>query len=150
MTNPKGTKGETDVVNWLKRNGFGGAERKPKYGNRDQGDLNVSPGLVAEIKNYKLKSGVPTPGQLSAWLEQAATEKVNAGAAYCPLIVKRPGTTDVGRWFAYLPASDFALLTGAYLPTDIDGEAVMTTVAALALILRAHGFGDPIENEEAA
>ena len=53
MTNPKGTKGETDVVRWLHLNGFGGAERKVKYGSRDQGDVNVCPGIVAECKNYR-------------------------------------------------------------------------------------------------
>ena len=64
--------------------------------------------------------------------------------------MKRPGTTDVGRWWAFLPAADFALLTGAYLPTSIDAEPVCVTVHALVDTLRANGWGDPIESENAA
>ena len=144
MTNPKGTLAETAFVKWARANGFPGAERKPRYGHRDQGDINLCPGLVAEIKNYRLPTtGTPPDAQLTASLAQAATEKTNADARYCPLIVKRPGTTDVGRWFAYLPASDLALLTGAYLPVELDSEPVMVTVNALAVLLRSCGYGTP-------
>ena len=149
MANPsksKGTSAETACVRWFRLNGFTGADRQPLRGNRDAGDLDLAPGLVAEIKAYRLPLGTPTAGQLAAWLDQADMEKVNAGARHCPLIVKRPGTTDVGRWFAYLPFGDFALLTGAFVPEDLDTAPVMMTVAHLAVVLRACGYGSPLES----
>lgn len=145
MTNPKGTFNETAAAKWHRVNGFPMADRKVKRGSRDEGDLDLCPGLIAEVKAYRLPTGIPTAGQLDKWLGQAAVEKVNAGAAYCPLIVKRPGTTDVGRWFAYLPSSDFALLTGAFLPRDVDDVPVMLPVSAMALVFRASGYGQPLE-----
>jgi len=141
MTNPKGTANETLSARWFRAHGFPGADRKPKYGNLDRGDLDLAPGLVAEVKAYKLPTGHPTEGQLVKWMAQAAAERRNAGANYCPLIVKRPGTTDVGRWFAYLTFADLALLTGAFVPRDADE----VTVSALTLILRSAGYGNPLE-----
>lgn len=148
MSNPprkKGTAGETACVYWFRLHGFNGADRQPLRGNRDAGDLALAPGVVAEVKSYRLPTGHPTAGQLTVWLEQAAVEKANAGAKHCVLIIKRPGTTDVGRWFAFLPLGEFALLTGACIPLDIDAQPVMLTVAAMAMVLRSAGYGNPIE-----
>ena len=148
MSNPpraKGTAGETAFVRWARLHGFPMADRQPLRGRLDTGDVDLCPGIVVEIKSYRLPMGVPTTGQLTAWLGQADTEKRNAGARYCPLVVKRPGTTDVGRWFAYLPMSDFALLTGAFVPGRVDIDPVMLNVATLAAVLRSCGYGDPIE-----
>lgn len=152
MANPskaKGTAGETACVRWLRLNGFPYADRQPLRGNRDAGDLVLGPGVVAEVKAYRLPTGYPTALQLQLWLAQAAVEKDNAGAAYCPLIVKRPGTADVGRWFAFLPLGEFALLTGALIPLAADDEVVQLTVAGLALTLRAGGYGTPLHEVSA-
>lgn len=145
MTNPKGTFNETASAKWLRANGFPMADRKVRRGSRDEGDLDLSPGLIAEVKAYRLPTGTPTAGQLDDWMAQAAAEKAHAGAAYCPLIVKRPGTTDVGRWFAYLPSADFALLTGAFLPREVDDVPVMLPVSAMAMVFRSAGYGNPLE-----
>jgi hypothetical protein len=146
VTNPKGTQTETAAAKWLQLHGFPGAQRKPKYGNRDRGDLDLAPSVIAEVKAYKLPTGTPTPAQLDKWMAQAAAEKANAGAAYCPLIVKRPGTTDVGRWFAFLTFADLALLTGAFVPLDLDDVPVSMPVSALALLLRSAGYGEPLRS----
>lgn len=147
MANPskaKGTAGETACKRWLIDHGFPGADRQPLRGNRDCGDLGLTAGIVAEVKAYRLPTGYPTAAQLTLWLAQAAVEKTNAGAAYCPLIVKRPGTSDVGRWFAFLTMAEFAMLTGAHIPLEADYEPVQLTVAGLALTLRAAGYGSPL------
>ncbi|GAB3080913.1 hypothetical protein GCM10027053_51730 [Intrasporangium mesophilum] len=148
MANPskaKGTQGETACVRWFQdHGGFPMADRQPLRGNRDTGDIALCPGIVVEVKAYRLATGYPTAGQLETWLDQCAVEKANAGAAYCPLIVKRPGTTDVSRWFAFLPLGDFAMLTGALTPLEADDQAVQLTVAALALVFRAAGYGTPL------
>lgn len=140
-----GTAGETLAVRWFRDNGFPMADRQPLRGNRDGGDLDLAPGLVAEVKAVKLPTGHPTAGQVSAWMAQSAAERRNAGAKYCPLVVKRPGTRDVGRWFAFLTFEDLAMLTGAFVPRDVDEVTVSMPVSALALILRSAGYGEPTE-----
>lgn len=150
MSNPskaKGTDGETTAVRWFRLNGFPGADRQPLRGNRDCGDLALAPGLVAEVKTFRLPTGVPTGKQLEIWMTQAETERRNARADFCPLIVKRPGTRDVGRWFAYMVLEDL-------MPTDysVPGfpyqEPVMMSVSAMAQMFRAVGYGTPLEVTE--
>lgn len=150
MSNPskqKGTAAETAVVRWSRANGFPGADRQPLRGNRDAGDINLCPGIVLEVKNHAgvASTGQPTKLTLATWMAQAELERVNAGAAHCPLVVKRAGTSDVGRWFAYLPVWSFAELLGAPLVnfTDRD-EPLCTSLDTLAKILRFVGYGDPI------
>jgi hypothetical protein len=154
MTNrskAKGTSAETACVRWLHLHGFPHADRQPLRGNKDAGDIALTAGLVGEVKAYRLPTGYPTPAQLALWLEQAAAEKANAGAKHCVLIVKRPGTTDVGRWYAFLPLGEFALLTEAsHIPLSIDELPVMLPVAAMVAVLRKAGFGTPLEEEIAA
>jgi hypothetical protein len=150
MTNrskAKGTAAESACVQWLRLRGFPGAGRLPLRGNKDAGDIAFTAGLVGEVKAYRLPTGYPTPAQLALWLEQAAAEKANAGAKHCVLIVKRPGTTDVGRWYAFLPLGEFALLTDAHIPLSIDELPVMLPVAAMVAVLRKAGFGTPLEEE---
>lgn len=146
MTNPKGTQTETAAAKWLQLHGFPGCQRKPKYGNRDRGDLNLTAGIIVQVKAWTLPTGTPQAAQLTKWMGQAAAQKANAGAAYCPLIVKRPGTTDVGRWFAFLTFADLALLTGAFVPLDLDDVPVSMPVSALALLLRSAGYGEPLRS----
>jgi hypothetical protein len=153
MTNrskAKGTAGETALVRWLRLNGFPGADRQPLRGNRDAGDLVLSPGLVMEVKNY---AGPPAVGQpaaevLGKWMAQAELERAHADADHCPLVVKRRGTADPGRWFAYIPAAGFAELVGANVPHLPEPSAPMcTSVASLTTLLRHAGYGSPLEDE---
>ena len=153
MANPskqKGTAGETAVVRWFRCHGFAQADRQPLRGNRDAGDIDLAPGIVLEVKAYRLPLGVPTTAQLATWLGQCEAERINAGAVHCPLIVKRPGTADVGRWHAYLTLGDFATMTGAFVPDGADGHPVMVPVALLATILRSCGYGDALTTLEAS
>lgn len=152
MTNPpkqKGTWGETHAAKWFRVNGFPGADRKALKGNGDQGDLDLCPGVIAEIKNVKLTTGVPAKAQLTKWMAEAEAERANAGASLCPLIVKRPGTQDVGQWFAYLPMEEFVHLQarqGEWGTPWSDYGPAMVDVATLALILRNAGYGTPLED----
>lgn len=116
MSNPskaKGTAAETALLRYAHQNGFPHADRQPLRGNRDQGDLALCPGVVVEVKNH---SGMPALGQPSAavlaqWMNQTEVERTNARAAIGLLVVKRKGTTDPGRWFAYLPIGTLSDLT---------------------------------------
>ena len=158
MSNPpraKGTRAESALVKWLRVNGFGHADRQPLRGGRDQGDITACPGIVIEVKSYRLPTGVPTRGQLTEWMTQTEVERWNAAADIAVLVVKRPGTTDPGRWFAYVTAWTLAdLIAGTsrtVIPVDLpDLEApVCLSVASLTALLRAAGWGDPNESEAA-
>lgn len=150
MANPsknKGTAAETAVVRWARANGFEGADRQPLRGNRDAGDVALCPGIVLEVKAHRTAAtGQPGPLALSAWMGQAEAERANAGAAHCPLVVKRSGTTDVGRWFAYMPVWGLAELLGSPLPALRDREEPMCmSVDTLVGILRHAGYGSSLE-----
>lgn len=156
MSNPskrKGTAGETAAAKWFRANGFPFADRQPLRGNRDAGDLALAPGLVAEVKSVAVAAGgrVP-PKMLATFMAEAESERMNAGAAHCPLIVKRAGTADVAQWFAYLPAWAFAQLVGAIHADAAAGiglpdphAPLCTDVGTLARLLRYAGFGEPLE-----
>lgn len=138
----KGTAGETAVVRYFRTAGFPMADRQPLRGTRDGGDIDLCPGIVLEVKVRRLPTGFPTAGELATWMAQSAAEKANAGAVFCPLVVKRPGTTDVGRWFAFLTAYEFALLTSAFIPRhEYANEPVMVPCSTLARVLREAGYG---------
>ena len=97
----KGTLAETAFVNFLKVNGFPGAERRALAGELDKGDITGTPALTFEVKNHKSYS-------IPAWLKESQAEKVNAGADYCPLIVKPVGigVSSVNNWWAILTVEE--------------------------------------------
>ena len=148
MANPskqKGTSCETAVVKYMREHGFGGADRQPLRGNRDAGDILLCPGLVLEVKAHKTAgTGQPPAGQLTDWLGQAEAERLNAGAAHCPLIVKRSGTADVGKYFAWLPAWSVAQLMEGVAGLPNPSAPVGMTVSVLVGLLRRAGYGDAL------
>lgn len=142
----KGTAAETAVVKYMRDNGFPGADRQPLRGNRDAGDIALCPGIVLEIKSHATAAtGQPGPTLLDTWIIQAEAERINAGAAHCPLIVKRKGAGDanVGAWFSYLPAGHLATLIGAHPDFHAAPFPVCMSVAALTMLLRGAGYGTP-------
>lgn len=155
MTNPprkKGTAAETAVVKWLRDNGFGQADRQPLRGTRDCGDITACPGIIIEVKAHRLPTGHPTAGQLAEWMRQTDDETVSAGADVGILVVKRPGTTDVGRWHAYVTAWELAELiyprmTSNAITSPAMESPVMLTLADLVALLRAAGWGDSLEED---
>jgi len=103
MTNPTGTKHETDIVNRATEAGFP-AQRMPKYGARDRGDIHLHDGdgtlWVIEAKNRK---GYDLPTAM----KQLAAEKANAGAERGVAVIKRNGVGDVGRSFVVMELDDW-------------------------------------------
>lgn len=98
MANPagqKGTKGETDRVRWLIARGWRYATRIPKKGNRDCGDLILDQTVPVMIESKETKAFIP-----SKFLDEMTVQIENAGAEFGFVIVKRRGTTDVGRYYA--------------------------------------------------
>ena len=138
----KGTTAETALTKWFRLHGFPGADRQPLRGNRDCGDLTLCPGIVIEVKNHNgaVGLGQPPAAMLARWMNETETERDNAGAAYCPLIVKRAGTTDPGRWWVYVTIADFLMLSDGR-PIQYSSAPVCLTVESFTILLRYAGYG---------
>lgn len=146
MSNPskaKGTAAESAIVKYLRANGFGGADRQPLRGGRDQGDINVCPGIIIEAKtSARTKAtGLPADKVLRMWLDQTELERTNAGAAVGLLVVKRHGTTDAGRWNCWCRLGHLALCPS---PT-LENVPIMLTLADSIRVLRVIGYGDQLD-----
>lgn len=97
----KGYTAENAVVKWLRDNGFRYAERRRAGATKDTGDIvGVIPGLVIEVKNHARMA-------LSEWVDQLAQEMNNFDPpAWSGVVLhKKKGSTDVGEWYATMPAS---------------------------------------------
>ena len=145
----KGTAAETAVLRYVRGEGFPWAERMALTGAADCGDISLLPGrlVVIEVKSHaSAATGQPGDAQLTEWMRQTRAERVNAGADYGILVVKRKGTTDPGRWFGFLePAALFSLLgsTGSP-PAGMSGWPCLP-FADVILLLRQSGYGTAIE-----
>lgn len=93
----KGTAAETAVVKWLKAEGWKYAERRALHGNVDKGDINMGAPVVIEVKDHKAHT-------LSEWMKELKAEIENADVSVGAVIAKKRGTTDVGEWYAIMPA----------------------------------------------
>jgi hypothetical protein len=98
ITNPKGTKLETDTVNWLRTHGWTWARRLVKEGNRDKGDVTLGDGfpVTIECKNEKSMN-------ISGAQKELKVEMANAGHKWGFAVHKKRGTTNVGEYYAVLP-----------------------------------------------
>lgn len=99
MSNPakaKGSGAERAVVAWLKK-WYPYVDRRLAGATLDKGDVSGIPGVTIEIKNHDKMA-------LSGWLKELATEMENDGAWTGVVIHKKRGTTDVGEWYATMPA----------------------------------------------
>lgn len=92
----KGTLHESNVVAFLRDNGFPYAERRALNGQYDKGDVTGTGPLVWECKNQKTIL-------LSEWLNETEAERVNAAADFGVLVIKRRGIWDAGQSYAVMP-----------------------------------------------
>lgn len=95
MSRRKGAGAERALVAWLRSRGRPHIERRIPGMADDRGDLTGWPGVVVESKNC-------TRLELAAWVDQLDAEIATAGAETGAVIVKRRGTTDVGRHYAVM------------------------------------------------
>lgn len=94
----RGTRHETNVVNYLRDNGFPHAERRALAGAEDKGDINAGPGLVIECKAQARHS-------FAEWLDEAVVEGENARADVAAVWAHRRGKGS--------PADHYVVMTGA-------------------------------------
>lgn len=94
---------EKAIVAFLIERGWIHAERRRLEGALDRGDIAGIPGLVIEAKN--------TRGyDLATALDEATTEKANAGAAYGVAWIKRKGRPAAAHGYVVMSGEDFANL----------------------------------------
>lgn len=155
MTRPKdiGTRAESAVVRFLRENGFPHAERRALTGSQDQGDITGCPGLVFEVKGGEVAKNA-SDGQIAKWLAETETERRNANADIGILVVQRRGIgpANAGRWWAVLTLPVLTAVAYGHTPRGVGGfpAPVRMDLANAVQLLRAAGYGDPIEQEEAA
>lgn len=85
MTNvskARGTRFETQVVDYLRAHGFPYAERRALRGTKDCGDITGLIGWVLELKNHRQLD-------LGGWATEATKEAVNDGGSRWAVIHKR-------------------------------------------------------------
>jgi hypothetical protein len=103
----KGTFWESAIVNYLRANGAPYAERRALGGAQDKGDIAGLPGVVCEAKSAATVT-------LAAWLDEATTERDNAGAAIGFVWFKRRGKTSPGQGYVLMDGETLVrLLTEA-------------------------------------
>jgi Holliday junction resolvase len=99
-----GTAAERAVVTYLQANGFPHAERAPRWGAKDKGDVLGIPGWAIEVKAERALN-------LAAALAEAQLEAANAGAHRYLAVLKRR-RRPVAEWYVVLPlAAAVELLT---------------------------------------
>jgi hypothetical protein len=99
VSNPQKAKGsgaERGVVKWLKQ-WFPYVDRRLAGAALDKGDISGIPGVTIEVKNHATM-------KLSEWVKELEVEMKNDNAWTGVVIHKKKGTTDVGQWYATMPA----------------------------------------------
>jgi hypothetical protein len=99
----KGDRAERTARDFYRLAGFPGTERTRAGYPRDAGDLHLSPGTIAQIKNCR----VP---RWTEWLVQLAEQKREARADVAWLVVKRPGLAVADDWLAVMTVAEHAEL----------------------------------------
>jgi hypothetical protein len=135
-----GTAAETAVVRALRARGFPQAERRSLKGVLDEGDITGTPGLCWEVKGGDAARNA-SDGQISAWLAETETERLNARADVGILVVQRRriGARNAHRWWAIMRANAWILGgTKHDFPVRILLEDACT-------LLRKAGYGEPLD-----
>ena len=141
MSNPpkaRGTRAETAVVRYLTGQGIP-AHRVALAGAADHGDIWVAGGrMVIEVKS---RQSLPSHTQVRDWRWEASEEASRVPACdISVLIVKRPGSAEVGQWWAWLDHAEWVWISRA-----VDGADpfwMCLDVATLAVQLIRFGWAE--------
>lgn len=101
----KGTMAETAVVKYARFHGFPAATRKVQKGSKDEGDIDLCPHVIVEVKADK---SLDYP----QFLREVHAEKGNAGAAVGVVAIKPPGVAEgrMGLWWMLMDAGTYDAL----------------------------------------
>lgn len=116
----KGTKAETDVVNWARSKGFHNPARIVQYGNKDHGDVQLAPNIMAQIKDGYTEGREPSDYLIGQWLGKLDEQKKHGGWEHTVLVHKRKGKGSPDDWRWYIDGPTFARLTcGTFQPEHV-------------------------------
>lgn len=90
----KGAEAEGLVAETLRLHGFPHADRRPRNGRNDRGDIGGIENVVIEVKNEASYAG-----KLAGWLAETDDEIRNANASIGAVWHKRKGTTNPEQWY---------------------------------------------------
>jgi hypothetical protein len=137
-----GTRFETAVVNYLRLNGFGQAERRALAGEYDRGDITGTPGIAWECK-AGARAHTASDLVIGTWLEETDRERWNASAAVGVLVVSRSG------FGALRTGSSWAIMRADALGLRELGDRPMRMhLSTCVRWLRSYGYGDPLDANE--
>lgn len=143
MSRPRdiGTRVETAIVRTARQHGFPHAERKPLYGNLDQADVALCPGVLIESKGGKAAENA-SDNQIAEWMDEAEVSRVNAGASLCFLVTKRKGVgaPNAHRWWAHTTLDTLMSLDDVPVPYSAEGVYVRLTLGELLTMLKREGW----------
>jgi hypothetical protein len=109
----------------------------------DGGDIDGTIGLCWQSKS--LRPADRAEREVPGWLLEVEQQRAQSGADIGLLVVRRWGTTDVGRWWCFLDTVDLVQATGglvAALPADVVMPVRLELRHAVTL-LHTWGYGDP-------
>ena len=96
----KGDRAELDSSAWFQVNGWPNADRSLGAGRReDRGDLTGIRRFCVQVKDH-------AQFRINTWIPEMLEQKRRSGAEFGVLLLKRRGTSDVGRWYAVLEVED--------------------------------------------
>lgn len=153
--NDVGKDTEQRLARYFRAEGWTGAERAVRTGFRiadrtvaDTGDLTGMPGLCVQSKS--LRPATRAEVAVPTWLRETEAQRVAGRAVLGLLVVRRWGTTDVGRWWCFLDLEELHALQSGQLGTvgvggwnapDYQPTPVRLELRDVVTILRAQGWG---------
>jgi hypothetical protein len=151
MSRNKGANAERALVGYLRRVGFGGAERAVRTGYRtvtrtsaDPGDVTGTPGIIWSCKDVAA-TRANTPSVFATWFAELDAMDGQPGDVRL-LVHKRAGYTDPGLWWCWMRLYVLANLMGRPehgWPVGVD--PVRMELGHVIPLLHAAGYGDPIK-----
>lgn len=143
-----GTAAETATVRAARRLGFPGADRLALTGALDRGDVGLCPGVIVEVKGGAA-AATASDAVIDAWLDETARERAHAGAEVAFLVVQRRGVgaPNADRWWAWWRLGWLDRLRVDHADR-MDETPVRMRLGDALRVLRAFGYGDPIDPEE--
>ena len=106
-----GTRGETAVTRYLRDNGFPGADRQPLRGRADTGDIDVTAGIIAEVK-AGAAAATASNNRIRMWMYETDRERRQAEADIGILVVRQRGRGP-SQWHVWTTVRQLGILQGA-------------------------------------
>lgn len=106
LTSPSKAKGsafEREIVQYLRTNGWTGAERTRAGWQDDRGDIDGVIGVTFECKSRRSM-------ELAEWIDELVVEMRNGGNHVGAVVHKRRGVTTPGSYYASMPLDVFITL----------------------------------------